>query len=171
MNMRNRLHGIEDRVDQVEDKEADLKLSVEFLQAEVATLIVKVNAVNDCEIVSRLAEQGLWDCIGELEIEVGVLRMRTQGMPMPAIVVDDDSDGAVEDGGEEDEYVPPPVEGQEVPELEYLDEGNDDGEYVAEGLAIRIAQADPAPSYGEPGRMVLIEDCDGLPSYYSSPEL
>ena len=171
MNTRNRLHGIEDRVDQVEDKEADLKLLVEFLQAEVATLIAKVNAVNDREIVSRLAEQGLWDCIGELEIEVGVLRMRTQGMPMPAIIVDDDSDGVVEDGGDEEEYVPPPVVGQEVPELEYLDEGDNDGEYVAEGLAVRIAQADPAPLYKEPGRMVLIEDHDDLPSYYSSPKL
>jgi len=90
---------------------------------------------------------------------------------MLVIVIDNDSDGAVEDGGDEDEYVPPPVEGQEVPELEYLDEGNDDGEYVAEGLAVRIAQADPAPSYEEPGRMVLIEDHDDLPSYYSSPEL
>ena len=169
--MQHHLYGIEDRVDQVEDKEADLKLLVEFLQAEVATLIMKVNAVNDREIVSRLTEQGLWDCIGELEIKVGVLRMRTQGMPMLVIVIDNDSDGAVEDGGDEDEYVPPPVEGQEVPELEYLDEGNDDGEYVAEGLAVRIAQADPAPSYEEPGRMVLIEDHDDLPSYYSSPEL
>ena len=52
-----------------------------------------------------------------------------------------------------------------------MDEGNDDGEYVVEGLAIRIAQADPSPSYEEPGRMVPIEDQDGLPSYYSSPEL
>ena len=110
--------------------------------------------MHDRDVVMR-------DCVGEVELSLGAVRIRTQHLPMPAIMIADD-----------DEYVPVGDVLEGVPDLELVtDEEGSEGGSIDEGLAIRIAAEDPAPEYGaEGGRLVLIEK-DPAPAYLSSPEL
>jgi len=145
---------MEDRIDVLEDKNQSLQDDVDQMRASVAYLVNRVGSLHDRDMVMR-------DCVGEVELSLGVVRMRTQHLPMPAIMIADD-----------DEYVPVGDVLEGVPDLEPVtDEEGSEGGSIDEGLAIRIAAEDPAPEYGaEGGRLVLIEE-DPAPAYLSSPEL